>query len=153
MENRIIHSRLTLPYYITSELTLLDLFTQCYYLCDTNATFRFFKNQIVPIYLTFLFCLSLWAGQGMTTAIGQDQFSRNRISLGPTFFFQQSQIGYMIVQHTEMEIPYTYTVKIFSNFPLYFISYSPLVKQYSSEGDFEFFHSHVRLPGGLKNEK
>ena len=85
-------------------------------------------NHMVPIYSTFLFCLSL---RGTTTVIRHDQVWGNRISLGPTFLFQQSQIEYMVVQHTKMEMPYTYTVIIFSNFPLYFVPYSPLVKQYS----------------------
>ena len=74
MENRIIHSRLAL-YYITSELTLLDLFRQCCYLCGANAIFSLSINHMVPIYSTFLFCLFLWPGQGTTTVIRQDQFS------------------------------------------------------------------------------
>ena len=100
---------------------------------------------MVPIYSTFLFCLSLWPVQRTTTIIRQDL--GNRISLGPTFFFQQSQIRYMVVQHTKMEIPYIHTIIFFVNFPLYFISYSPLVKQYSFEGDFQFFRYYARLPG------
>ena len=39
--------------------------------------------------------------------------------------FQQSQIGYMVVKHTKMEIPYTYTIIIFSNF--HFISFLTLL--------------------------
>ena len=89
---------------------------------------QFSINHMVPIYSTFLFCLSL---QGTTAVIRQDQVWENKISLRPTFFFQQLQIGYMVVQHTKMEMPYTFTIIIFSDFPLYFVSYSPLVKQYS----------------------
>ena len=55
MENRIIHSRLTL-HYITNEITL----------SDTNAIFHFLTHM-VSFYSTFLFCLLLWPGQETTT--------------------------------------------------------------------------------------
>ena len=64
-----------------------------------------------------------------------------------SFLFQQSQIKTWSCNLLKWKYR-TYTIIVFSKF--HFISFLSLVKQYSFEGDFEFFCSHAPLSGDSK---
>ena len=102
---------------------------------------------MVSIYSSFLFCLPLWPAQETTTVyLARSIFVKLDFA---TLLFQQSQIKTWLCNTLKWKY-HAYTIITFSYF--HFISFLSLrlVKQYSFEGDFEFFCSHARLLGDSK---